>query len=115
MAQMLGQHSSPTVSVEVHLGDIPTFLRLESIDLQQLVRRTPIKTSAEIESVRELEHNVATANGKMTICSTWQKAAFQERERENLLVSELERILFEDIKDGRETYLFKDAHRACRR
>ncbi|KAF9346322.1 hypothetical protein BGX26_002195 [Mortierella sp. AD094] len=57
MAHLLNQHSSLMVTVGDHLGDVPVFLRLESIDLQQLIRVVPIKSSTEIDRVIELEHN----------------------------------------------------------
>ncbi|KAG0222496.1 alcohol acetyltransferase-domain-containing protein [Mortierella sp. GBAus27b] len=53
--------------------------------------------------------NVATANGVMTVTTTWQKAAFHGKERGEMFVSEFKRILLEAIDHGREEYLFRDA------
>ncbi|KAF9993394.1 hypothetical protein BGZ79_001949 [Entomortierella chlamydospora] len=58
-----------------------------------------------------LTMSVATANGVMTISTTWQKAAFRGRARGELFMSEFKRILFEAIEDGKVDYMFKDAKR----
>ncbi|KAF9999716.1 hypothetical protein BGZ80_002461 [Entomortierella chlamydospora] len=55
--------------------------------------------------------SAATTNGKMTISTAWQKAAFKERARGDLFASEFKRILLEAVDDGAETYLFEDAKR----
>ncbi|KAF9958252.1 hypothetical protein BGZ72_000649 [Mortierella alpina] len=55
-----------------------------------------------------LTMSVATANGVLTVATTWQKAALRERARGELFVSEFKRILMEAIEDGRDEYLFRD-------
>ncbi|KAF9162041.1 hypothetical protein BGX21_011494 [Mortierella sp. AD011] len=56
-----------------------------------------------------LTMSVATANGVLTISTTWQKAAFRGRSRGELFMSEFKRILFEAIEDEKVDYMFKDA------
>jgi hypothetical protein len=56
-----------------------------------------------------LTMNVATANGVMTVTTTWQKAAFHGKERGEMFVSEFKRIVLEAIEHGRDEYLFRDA------
>ncbi|KAF9564689.1 hypothetical protein EC968_004437 [Mortierella alpina] len=53
-----------------------------------------------------LTMSVATANGVLTVVTTWQKAAFKERARGELFVSEFKRILMEAIEEGRDEYVF---------
>ncbi|KAG0359863.1 hypothetical protein BC939DRAFT_469002 [Gamsiella multidivaricata] len=59
-----------------------------------------------------LTMNVATANGVMTVTTTWQKAGFRGRERGDVFVEAFRRILFEAIEgdDGsgrrQEKYFF---------
>ncbi|KAG0035384.1 hypothetical protein BGZ81_008984 [Podila clonocystis] len=61
-----------------------------------------------------LTMNAATANGVLTITTTWQKAGFRGRERGDLFVKEFKRILFEAIEPKRQEYLFSDAlQRRC--
>ncbi|KAF9282002.1 hypothetical protein BGZ68_006275 [Mortierella alpina] len=55
-----------------------------------------------------LTMSVATANGVLTVVTTWQKAAFRGRARGELFVSEFKRILMEAIKEGRDEYFFRD-------
>ncbi|CAO3571994.1 unnamed protein product [Mortierella alpina] len=55
-----------------------------------------------------LTMSVATANGVLTVVTTWQKAAFRERARGELFVSAFKRILMEAIEAGRDEYFFRD-------
>ncbi|KAF9953923.1 hypothetical protein BGZ70_000060 [Mortierella alpina] len=55
-----------------------------------------------------LTMSVATANGVLTVATTWQKAAFRGRARGELFVSEFKRILMEAIEEGRDEYFFRD-------
>ncbi|KAG0358681.1 hypothetical protein BG005_002016 [Podila minutissima] len=56
-----------------------------------------------------LTMSAATANGVLTVATTWQKAGFRGRERADLFVKEFKRILFEAIEPTRQEYLFRDA------
>ncbi|KAF9383295.1 hypothetical protein CPB97_006594 [Podila verticillata] len=56
-----------------------------------------------------LTMSAATANGILTIATTWQKAGFHGRERGDLFVKEFKRILFEAIEPTRQEYLFSQA------
>jgi len=56
-----------------------------------------------------LTMNVATANGIMTMTTTWQKATFQSRSRGDLFMKEFKRILSEALDDAREEYSFSEA------
>ncbi|KAK3825415.1 MAG: alcohol acetyltransferase [Benniella sp.] len=56
-----------------------------------------------------LTMNVATANGVMTMTTTWQKATFQGRARGDLFMREFKRILSEALDDAREEYSFSEA------
>ncbi|KAG0329808.1 hypothetical protein BG000_011938 [Podila horticola] len=56
-----------------------------------------------------LTMSAATANGVLTIATTWQKAGFRGRERGDLFMKEFRRILFEAIEPTRQEYLFSDA------
>ncbi|KAF9366303.1 hypothetical protein BGX34_004490 [Mortierella sp. NVP85] len=94
-----------------------------------LSRRKDGRGSQEEESTRTLEFcvqdavfsqssgvtasaltmNVATANGIMTMITTWQKATFQSRSRGDLFMREFKRILSEALDDAREEYSFSEA------
>ncbi|KAI1304850.1 hypothetical protein EDD11_005052 [Mortierella claussenii] len=60
-----------------------------------------------------LTMNVVTACNRMTVTTTWQKAAFRGRERGNLFMDVFQRILMEAVTvlddDETKEYLFKDA------
>ncbi|KAF9111236.1 hypothetical protein BGX27_005212, partial [Mortierella sp. AM989] len=80
--------------------------------LRYLVKDAILSKSPILNNVA-LAMTAATANGTMSIITTWNKAAFGGRHRVQLYMSELKRIILEAADDGRETYLFKDAKRTC--
>ncbi|KAI8598446.1 alcohol acetyltransferase [Dissophora ornata] len=53
--------------------------------------------------------NAATANGILSIVATWQKATFSSRERAELFLEELKRILLEATESERKDYRFREA------
>ncbi|KAF9378599.1 hypothetical protein BGX21_002871 [Mortierella sp. AD011] len=77
----------------------------------QLLIKDVIFSSSPIKSYAAFSMCVTTANGILSVVTSWDKAAFKERARVELFVSEFKRILLEAVEDGRETYLFKDAKR----
>ncbi|KAF9999019.1 hypothetical protein BGZ80_006653, partial [Entomortierella chlamydospora] len=77
----------------------------------QLLVKDGIFSSSPIKTYGALNMCIATVNGILSVVMAWDKAAFKERARAELFVSEFKRILLEAVEDGRETYLFKDAKR----
>ncbi|KAF9997626.1 hypothetical protein BGZ65_006786 [Modicella reniformis] len=53
--------------------------------------------------------NAATANGALSIITTWQKATFSSRERGELFMKEFKRILLQATEPKRQVYLFREA------
>ncbi|KAG0241296.1 alcohol acetyltransferase [Mortierella sp. GBAus27b] len=53
--------------------------------------------------------SAATANGILSVSSTWQKATFSSRERGDLYLQEFKRILLQAIEPDRKTFIFRDA------
>ncbi|KAF9429557.1 hypothetical protein BGZ94_010328 [Podila epigama] len=56
-----------------------------------------------------LTMSAATADGVLTVATTWQKSCFHGRERGDLFVSEFRRILLEAIESTTPDYTFSDA------
>ncbi|KAF9994924.1 hypothetical protein BGZ79_000284 [Entomortierella chlamydospora] len=77
----------------------------------QLLVKDGIFSSSPIKTYGAFNMSIATVNGILSVVTAWDKAAFKERARAELFVSEFKRILLEAVEDGRETYLFKDAKR----
>ncbi|KAF9365671.1 hypothetical protein BGX34_009006 [Mortierella sp. NVP85] len=51
----------------------------------------------------------ATAGGILSVTATWQKAAFSSRERGDLYLQEVKRILLQAIEPERKNYTFREA------